>query len=147
MFQALNLVLLFFLNLSNLGPESLHDFLYVIPQRSRFNPLDTKVFYLFINNVVVSTGSDFLTCGWVNDVDLELRVNNFDHLSEYHTFLGPHLFLIFFYLDRLCLLLFLGACTSSGKPFRLYYDTFVSAGQFKRIIFDIFAGSAEYSMQ
>ncbi len=130
-FQAFNPVLLFFLSFNNLDPEFVLDFFNVVPERGGFDPLDIKVFYLFINNLIISTGTDFLTCGWIDDINLILLMDSVDHLPEYRTFFGFHLLFIVSYLGVQCFFLFVGAGSASGETFRFYYHSLISAGQFK----------------
>ena len=74
-------------------------------------------------------------------------MNRGHHLSEYHALLGPYIFFNFFYLGVKRLFAFFAACSPPHKPLGFNDDTFVTVGQLKRIILNIFAGPAEYRMK
>ena len=115
MLETLDSAVLFFLNRSNLNPEFIDHFLHIIPGRSRPDPLNIKVPYLFIDDFIVVAGADLLTCRRIDNSNIESLVDSFDHLPEYHTFLGPHLFFILFYLCPQRLFLFFCPCTAPGE--------------------------------
>ena len=135
------------LHLINLGPELIDDFLCIVPQCSGFDPLDTEVLYLLVNDFIIIAGSDLLQGGRIDNLDLEFRMEGLDHLPENGALLGPGFRLQFLYPVCGRLLLFVRAGSTPGEPFGLYHDSLVSTRQFERIIFDIFAGSAKYRMQ
>ena len=148
MFHTIGPAFLLFLNFSNLAPESFFDdFLYIVSGRGGPDPLNIKVFYLLINNLFIWALPHLLTCGRVNDIDIEFLADSFNHLPENHALFSSRPLFVLSYFSRQRLFFLVGGHTASGESFRFYHHSFIPAGQLKRVVFDVFAGSSEYSVQ